>query len=74
MSKTTTNEQRDIDIALIRQSTENIEKRVDSIDLKLEKNYVTQDQFDPIRRLVYGLVGLILVGVVTAVLALILQR
>lgn len=36
--------------------------------------YVTKDQFEPIQRLVYGLVGLILFAVVGAVVSLVLNK
>ena len=44
------------------------------IDAKLERDYVTQEAFTPVRNIVYGLVGLILVGVVTALLALVIMK
>lgn len=36
--------------------------------------YVTKDQFDPVRRLVYGLVTIILTGVVGALLTLVMRQ
>jgi len=47
----------------------------DMCELKemLDETYVTQDQFEPIRRVVYGLVGLALTSVVVAVLAVVLK-
>jgi hypothetical protein len=41
---------------------------------RLANKYVTCDVFDPIRNLVYGLVGLILVAVVGGVLAMVLKK
>lgn len=40
----------------------------------LSSEYVTQVEFRPIRQLVYGLVGLILIAVVGALLALVIIR
>lgn len=54
------------DIGLIKESVNKIEGR-------LENKYVTQDQFEPVKKLVYGMVGLILIGVVGSLLALILK-
>ncbi len=34
--------------------------------------YVTKDEFAPVRKIVYGLVGLVLTGVVAAILALVI--
>lgn len=53
------------DVASIKDKVINIEK-------KLESNYVTRDEFTPIKNLVYGLVGLILTGVVMALLGLVI--
>jgi len=36
------------------------------------EQYVTKTQFEPIQRLVYGMVGLVLVAVVTAILAIVI--
>ena len=40
----------------------NLSSRVTTLTDKVESNYVTQDQFDPIKRIVYGLVALVLAG------------
>lgn len=41
----------------------------DEFKREIKENYVTKDSYDPVKRLVYGLVGLILVAVVGAILA-----
>lgn len=50
-----------------------IKGEVEKINTRLEKDYVTQDQFDPIRKIVYGLVSLILIAVVGALLAVVIR-
>lgn len=45
-----------------------IKRDLAEIKLKLESKYVTTEAFDPIRRIVYGLVGLVLTGAAAAVL------
>lgn len=40
----------------------------------LEGHYVTQAVFDPVQKLVYGLVALILIAVVGAIVALVLKK
>ena len=50
-----------------------IKKDLEEIKLRLDCRFVSIEAFDPIRKLVYGMVGLILAGVVTAVLALIVK-
>jgi hypothetical protein len=60
-------------IAVIKTNVEYIKNEVTEIKCKLEKDFVTNDQFDPIKKIVYGMVSLVLVAVVGAVLALVIQ-
>lgn len=60
-------------IALVNQKVDFLLKEVEEIKLKLEQQYVSQDQFLPVRNVVYGLVTLILVGVVGALIALVIK-
>lgn len=62
------------DLAVIKEQVSTIRGDVKDIKTKLELDYVTKDQFEPIKRLVYGLVGLILTAVVVAILSLILKK
>ncbi len=55
-----------IDLQYIKDALKKIESRLDT-------QFVTRDVFDPIRNLVYGQVGLILIAVATGVLALVLR-
>lgn len=50
-----------------------IRRDLDKISIVIEKDYVTKDQFEPVKRIVYGLVSIILVAVVGAVVALVLK-
>lgn len=50
---------------------ESLKKLADQI-VKLENKYVTKDTFDPIKRIVYGAIGLILVAFMTAVITLVI--
>lgn len=54
------------DISYIKQDIKDIKDSVVS-------SYVTKDQFEPVKRVVYGLVGLILTAVMVAVITLILK-
>jgi hypothetical protein len=58
-----------VDLAVILNKVSYIEGEVKDIKGRLESEYVTQDQFEPIKKIVYGLVSIILtafaVGVVT---------
>lgn len=46
---------------------------VKEIKVLVGEHYVTKTEFDPIRKIVYGLVGLILTAVVTGVVSLVLK-
>lgn len=50
-----------------------ISRDVVEIKLKLEKDYVTQDEFAPIKQIVYGMVSVVLLAVVGAIVTLVLK-
>ena len=56
-----------------------IDKKITRLETQWEQfdksrnNLITRDEFEPVKRLVYGVTGLILVGVVVALLALVVQ-
>lgn len=54
--------------------TKAIQEDINQIKKDLEKNYVTMNEFKPVRMIVYGLAGAILIGFFSAVLALILYH
>lgn len=62
------------DIAVMRNQLENLIKIVDKIDVRLESDYITRQEFDPIKKVVYGVVSLILVAVVGALVALVIRK
>lgn len=49
-------------------------KELDEIKAKLEHNYVSQEQFVPVRNIVYGMVGLVLVSVFTSLIYLVIKQ
>jgi len=51
-----------------------IRRDLDDIKAKLNSGYVSRDEFEPIKKIVYGLVSLILVGVVGALTSLIIVK
>lgn len=63
-----------IDLAVILNKVGYIEKEVTDIKTKLEKEYVTQDQFEPVKKIVYGMVGTILLAVIGAVITLVIRK
>lgn len=60
-------------LAVITTKLEYIIKKVDDIEKNQHSNFVSKDEFEPIKRIVYGLVGLILVAVVGAMVSLVLR-
>jgi len=73
-----THSQKEIDKAVVMQQVvddiEQIKKDTTEIKIRLESNYVTKDQFAPVQKIVYGMVGLILVTVVGALLTLVIIK
>ena len=63
-----------VDVAVILNKTSYIEREVADIKSKLEGDYVTQDQFEPVKKIVYGLVAIVLGGAVTALISLIIKN
>lgn len=59
------------EMQLIKQDVEYIKKEVGEISGLLKNDYVTRSDFEPVRKIVYGMVGVILITVVGAVLALV---
>lgn len=51
-----------------------IKENIDRLSQKLDENFVTKVEFEPIRKIVYGLVTLILIAVVGALLTLVLKK
>lgn len=52
---------------------EYIQEDIKDIKHQLEGNYVTIDQFEPVKKIVYGMVSVILLAVVGALIALVVQ-
>ena len=76
MVKTIREENTDIKIAIIQTDIGYIKGKTEEINKKMDtvtSQFVSQTEFNPIKRLVYGLVGLILIAVVTAIFGMILQ-
>lgn len=48
-----------------------IKEKLNAVDTKVSSSYVSKEEFEPIRRIVYGVVSLILIAVVGAVVALV---
>lgn len=64
----------EVKLALIQQDINYIKVEVSEIKKLVGEKYVTIEMFEPVRRIVYGLVGLVLVGVMGALLALVVRQ
>jgi len=60
-------------VARIDERTKNTATQVKKINDHLETNYVTQKEFAPVQKLVYGLVGVVMLSVIGGILALIFR-
>jgi hypothetical protein len=50
-----------------------MKRDISDIKRTVQHSYVTKDEFEPIKNIVYGLVGLILVSVVGALVSLVMR-
>jgi hypothetical protein len=48
-----------------------IKSDITEIKIRLDKFYVTQDQFTPVRNLVYGMVGIVMISFLAGIASLI---
>lgn len=63
----------EVKVAIIDERTKNMDKTLVEIKTALEKNYPTRAEFDPIKSAVYGIIGLIVIGVIGAVIKLVIK-
>jgi uncharacterized protein (UPF0147 family) len=61
-------------IPLICANINAIHKNIEKINDNLENKFVNKDQFWPVKTLVYSTTGIILVGVIGAILALVIHK
>lgn len=64
----------EVTVARIDQRTLGIEQSLRDLRDDLEDNYVTQQEFGPIRSVVYGMVGLMLTTILVVILAVALKK
>lgn len=69
----TDNQNDSVKLAVMANDMIYLRNSIDKIDRKLSSGYVTKEEFDPIKRTVYGLISLVLVAVVGALLALVVK-
>lgn len=68
----TVSDRDDIKLAVIQTDLTYIKEKLNAVDNKVSSNYVSKEEFEPIKKIVYGMVSIILVAVVGALVALVL--
>lgn len=63
-----------INLEVIANEMKHISADVTEIKSTLKGSYVSKDEFEPIKKIVYGLVGLILVTVVGGLMGLVILK
>ena len=58
-------------LARIDERTKTTNEAVTRIEVRLSRDYVTKDEFQPVRQVVFGLVGTVLLGVICALVGLV---
>lgn len=69
-----TNNTNSQNIDVIATKIDYIQRDVADIKFKLEAQYITIDQFEPVKKIVYGMVSVILLGVIGAITALVVKK
>jgi hypothetical protein len=59
----------DTNLALLRSDIAYIKRDVSNINRKLDDDYITKEEFAPVKALVYGMAAVILTGFIGAVLS-----
>ena len=62
-----------VKLAVIQNDLGYIKEKLNVLDQKVSTNYLTKEEFEPVQKIVYGLVSLILIAVVGALLTLIMN-
>lgn len=58
-------------LAVMQNDLTYIKEKLNAVDNKVSSHYVSKEEFEPVKNIVYGLVTLILVAVVGALIALV---
>ena len=61
-------------LAVIQNDLTYIKAKLNDVDEKVSTHYVSKEEFEPIKKIVYGLVSLILIAVVGALVALVVDK
>lgn len=62
------------DLNHVKESLVELKEEMKELIASFKKDYVTQQEFAPVRIIVYGLVGTVLVGVLGALITLVIKK
>lgn len=62
------------EVAIIYEKLKTIDQTLIEIKTKLDADYVKHEEFTPVKSIAFGLVGTIVLGVVGALVAMVLQK
>lgn len=74
MAKKITASSDEVQIAVMANDIQYIKKAIDDLTKNLSDNYTPKSEFDPVKKVVYGLVGMTLVAVFGAVLGFFIMK
>lgn len=60
-------------IAVMARDVSHMQTDIEAIKNAIQHGYVTKEEFDPVKRLVYGCVGILLSAIMLALVALIIK-
>lgn len=63
----------EVKLAVMQNDIQYIKETLNSVDSKVSNNYVTKSEFEPVRKVVYGLVAVIMLAFVGAVVSLVFR-
>lgn len=63
-----------IQVALLSEKITVLTKTFEANSLEMKNNYVTKSEFNPIQKVVYGLVSTILITVIAGIMALLIKN
>jgi hypothetical protein len=63
-----------VTLAVIQNDISYIKQEVHDIKVMVQEQYVTKAEFEPIKKIVYGLVSIILIAVVGAIVSLVISK
>ncbi|MBU1235091.1 MAG: hypothetical protein KKC77_19560 [Proteobacteria bacterium] len=64
----------DTKLALLLQETEHIKQTVDKLENLISNHYITRNEFEPVKKIVYGMVCVILTAVIVSLIALVVKQ